>query len=302
MNRNKTTNLLVSVLLAAALGGPVRAQSEAGACAGVQGTVEIQHAGAWQGASVGTAVSVGDHVRTGAQSRATIVCRDDSVIDVAPNTELALETLESDQSRQRQRSLLRLAAGKMRAWVSAAAARGRYEVETPTALVAARGTEFLVSYDGATDTTDIIALDGQVEVHAKLAVMGAGVELGPHFLTRVPKGRFPAQPQRLNAARLPQYLEGVDLVGTGRRDGLNVLHPALAGRLLAPQDVPAPAAAPSGGPEETTALTLQAPPPGSVADTLSPDVYTNTQPLRDYQQTPPGQVPPFPTGGVHVGF
>ena len=149
---------------------------------------------------------------------------------------------------------------------------------------------------------EIVGLEGRLAVHAKLAVMGTGVEVGPHFLTRVAKGRFPAVPQRINAARLPQYLDGVDLVGTGRRDGLNVLHPAVLGRMLAPQDVPGPEVAPSASPEEARALTVEGPLPGSVADTLSPDVYTNTQPLRDYQQTPPGQVPPSATGGVHVGF
>jgi hypothetical protein len=243
----------------------------------------------------------GDQVRTGPQSRATIVFRDDSVLDLAPNTDLGVEIQEYDESTRRHRSLLRLAGGKVRAWVSAgnAGARGRYEVETPTALIAARGTEFLVAYDAATEATDIVGLEGKVEVHAKLAVMGAGVEVGPHLFTRVSKGRFPVQPQRVNAARLPGYLEGVDLVGTGRRDGLNVLHPAVVGRVLAPQDVPSPGMGPSRNPEEATTLTLPAPLPGSVADTLSPDVYTNTQPLRDYQQTPPGQPPP---GSVHVGF
>jgi len=110
------------------------------------------------------------------------------------------------------------------------------------------------------------------------------------------------QPQRVGATRLSQFLDGVDLIGTGRRDGLNVAHSVVAGHLLAPQDVPNLEGAPSAGPEAAPALIVQAPLPGSVADNLSPDVYTNTQPLRDYQQTPPGQVPASATGGVHVGF
>jgi hypothetical protein len=295
MSQSKITNLITVLLLVFGLAEAAGAQLEAGACAGVQGTVEVQHAGAWQQAGVGTAVLVGDHVRTGAQSRTTIVLRDDSVLDLAPNTELALETQESDKSAHRDRSLLRLASGKIRAWVSAAysEAGARYEVETPTAVSVVRGTEFIVSYDGVTESTEIVALEGQVEVHAKLAVTRAGVEVGPRFFTRVSKGRSPVRPQRVNAARMSQYLDGVDLVGTGRRDGLNVLHPAVVGHVLAPQDVPSPDEASIRSPEEATGLTVQSPLPGSVADTLSPDVYTNTQPLRDYQQTPPGQVPTY---------
>jgi len=303
MKPRKPTSMIAVLLLMSSFAVRARAQSEAGSCAAVQGTVEIQHAGAWQGASVGAAVFVGDHLRTGARSRATVVFRDDSVIDLAPNTELGVEVQELDAAGRRQRVLVHLAEGKIRVWASAApTTRARYEVESPTALASVRSAEFIVSYDGTVETTEVVGLEGRAAVHAKLAVMGAGVELGPQMLTRVAKGRFPAVPQRVNAARLPQYLDGVDLVGTGRRDGLNVLHPAVLGRLLGPQDVPGPEAAPSGHPEVPAALTVQAPAPGSVADGLSPDVYTNTQPLRDYQQTPPGQVPPSATGGVHVGF
>ena len=38
---------------------------------------------------------------------------------------------------------------------------------------------------------------------------------------------------------------------------------------------------------------------GFLADRLSPDIATNTQPLLDYKNTPPGVVP---VGGVNVGF
>jgi hypothetical protein len=305
MNRSHNANMIAVLLLASVLGARAHAQSMAGTCAGVQGSVEIQHAGAWRDAEVGAAVSVGDRLRTGAHSRATVVFRDDSVIDLAPDTELGIEAQEIDDAGRRHRSLLHLVAGKVRAWVSAAyrEARSRYELETPTALIAVRGTEFIVVYDRAAEITEVVGLEGHVEVHAKLAVMGAGVEVGPRALTRVAKGRFPTALQRVNDARLPRYVEGVDLVGTGRRDGLNVLHPAVLGRMLAPQDVPGPGEEPGNdGAEESTAPIVHAPLPGSVADRLSPDVYTNTQPLRDYQQTPPGAVPPSATGGVHVGF
>jgi len=302
MNQPKIRSMMWWLLLASVLAVRVHAQSAAGSCAGVQGTVEVQHAGVWQNASVGAAVFVGDRVRTGAHSRATVVFRDDSVLDFAPKTEVSVETQDFDESARRFRSLFRLAAGKVRVWASAyySQAQARYEVETPTAIAAVRGTEFITSYDSATGITDIVGLDGQVEVHAKLAVMGAGVDVGPHFITRVPKGRFPTTPQHVDDARLPQYLDGVDLVGTGRRDGLNVLHPAVVGRLLAPQDVPG-AGAKTGGGSQAAELTLGAPLVGSVADNLSQDVYTNKQPLKDYQKVPSNQAPSS-TGGVHVGF
>jgi hypothetical protein len=305
MNQSMIKNAIGLLLLTSIVAARVSAQSEAGTFAGVQGSVEVQHAGVWRTASIGTAVFVGDHVRTGARSRTTIVLRDDSVLDLAPNTEFSLETQEFDESARHYQSLLHVAAGKIRAWVSAyyREPNARYEVETPTAVSGVRGTEFLVVYDSATEITDVVGIEEQVEVNAKLAVMGAGVEIGPHFLTQVRKGKFPTPPQHIDDARLRQYLDGVDLVGTGRRDGLNVLHPAVVGRMLAPQDVPNGGAVPPTGAEpqprgEMTALTV-GPPQESLADTLSRDIYTNTQPLLDFRQTPPGQLS---TGGVHVHF
>ena len=304
MNQTKITSVMAGLSLVSILAVQVHAQSEAGSCAGVQGTVEVQHAGVWQNASIGASVFVSDHLRTGPHSRATVVFRDDSVLDLAPNTEFSIETQEFDESARHYRSLLRLEAGKLRVWASAyySEPRARYELETPTAVVAVRGTQFIASYDSGAELSEVIGLDGRVEVSARLAVMGSGVEVGPRFFTRIAKGKFPTAPQSVEDTRLPQYLEGVDLVGTGRRDGLNVLHPAVVGRLLAPQDVPGAAVTPSGSSREATALIVRAPLPGSVADNLSADVYTNTQPLLDYRRTPPGRVPPGSTGGVHVGF
>jgi hypothetical protein len=286
----RISDFLTLLLLATTLAGTARAQSAACACAGVQGPVEIRHADAWQPAGVGGAITAGDHVRTAEQSRATIVCGDDAVLDLAPHTELAINTGEGREPGPRL--LVRLASGKIRVWAgSSSEGAARYEVETPTAVVVVRGTEFIVSYDGPIETTEVVGLAGHVEVRAK-SPGGSGLDVGPHFFTRVAKGRSPVRTQRVSAMRLSQYLDGVDLVGTGRRDGLNVLHPAVAGHLLAPQDVPGPAEAGEDGREATRALAVHAPLPGSVADRLSPDVYTNTQPLRDYQHTPPGQVPP----------
>lgn len=297
MNPGKITNVMWVLLLVSVFAVRVQGQSEAGSCAGVQGPVEVQHAGAWRNASIGAAVFVGDHVRTGAHSRTTIVFRDDSVLDLAPNTELTLEIQEFDESARHYRSLVQLAVGKVRVWASAyySEARARYELETPTAVAAVRGTEFIASYDSATEMSEFVDLEGQVEVTAKLAVMGTSVTVGPHAYSRVPKGKFPTAPQRIDDARLPHYLDGVDLVGTGRRDGLNVLHPAVVGRLLAPQDVPSAGVAPTVDHQAATELTVGAP-RGSAADNLSPDVYTNTQPLLDYRR------PPTSTGSVRVRF
>ena len=291
--RSRSLWLLVVVVLCAAR---ARAQTEIGTVAAVQGTLQVQRAAAWQTGSVGAPIFVGDRLRTGADDAAKIVFRDDSVLDVAPKSELTVDKQAFDPEARRFDTLLRIVKGKVRAWVSEyyRQPRARYEIETPTAIAGVRGTEFIVLYDPNGEVTDIVGLAETVDVAGKLGVLGAGVQVGPRLLSRVEKGRFPTAPQPLDDAQLGQYLSGLEIVGTGRPNGLNVQHPAASGRLLAAADVPSAVVQPAavGGVHPGA-------PPGFLADRLSPDIATNTQPLIDYQNTPPGVVP---VGGVHVGF
>jgi len=273
-----------------------QAQSEVGTVAAVVGTLQIGRAGTWQRAAVGAPVVVGDRLRTGPSDMAKVVCRDDSVLDVAPNTEVVLDKQIFDPGARRVETLLRLLKGKVRAWVSEyyQQPKARYEVETPTAIAGVRGTEFITVFDPTAELTDVVGIAGAVEVAGKLAVLGGSVQIGPRLLTRVEKGRFPTAPRRLDDALFRQYLGGLEITGTGRRDGLNMQHPATAGRVLARQDVP-----PAEARAPLEAGLRVAAPQGSLADRLSPDIATNLQPLLDYRATSPGRVP---AGNVHVGF
>jgi len=296
MKQRVTTVLWLIMLL---LSGAVRAhaQAEVGTVAAVQGPFDVQHGGSWQNASIGLPVFAGDQLRTGASGRGKVVFQDDSVLDLAPNSDVVIEKQIFDPGAHRFQSLIRLVKGKIRAWVSDYyhEPRARYEVETPTAIAGVRGTEFIVLYDPATELSEVVGIDSRVDVTGKLAVIGAAVQVGPRELTQVQKGSFPTTPQALDESRFQQYLQGLDLVGTGRRDGLNVLHPLIAGRLVSPDDVPG---ATPGGAAVPPGLEVGAPQP-FLASRLSKDVATNTQPLLDYKQTPPGQVP---SGSVKVGF
>ncbi len=296
MKRRRTSGLawLVSALVFAA--ARLQAQSEVCTVAAVGGTLQVQRAGAWQNATVGVPLFVSDRLRTGATDSGKIVCRDDSVLDVAPNTELTLDKQIFDAGARRFETLLRIVKGKVRAWVSEyyKQPRARYEVETPTAIAGVRGTEFIMLYDASGEATEVVGLDGTVDVAGKLAVLGSSVQVGPRFLSRVEKGRFPTPPQPLDDARLRQYLSGLGIIGTGRRDGLNVQHAATAGRLLAPQDLPSEAAKQGHGRGRRVGA-----PQGFLAERLSPDLATNTQPLLGFRSSPPGRVP---SGGVRVGF
>jgi len=301
MRRAIIRSIVWSVLSALVVAMRAHAQVEAGTVAAVQGTLQVERAGGSQTATIGMPIVVGDRLRTGPNDRAKIVFRDDSVIDLAPGTEITLDTQVVEPSNHRFEALLHLVRGKARAWVSDyyRQARSHYEVETPTAVAGVRGTEFIAVYNPSTEVSEFVGLADQVEVSGKLAVVGPSVQVGPECYTQVKKGRFPTPPQRLDEARLRKFLEGLDILGTGRRDGLNVLHPSLAGRVMTPQDLPAGSAAAMPA-EHAIAEGLEiGAPQGSLAQRLSPDVRTNTQPLLDFRRTPPGRIP---VGGVKVGF
>jgi hypothetical protein len=287
--RTLTGIILVLVLTAT----QASAQSEVGTVAAVQGTVRLERSGTTQNVSIGVPVFVGDRLTTGTSDRARIVFEDDSVLDIGPETEVVIDTLVFERSANRFETLLKLLRGTIRSLVSEyyREPRASYEIETPTAVVGVRGTEFITRYYPTADVSEIVGIVGEVTVTGRLAVIGAGVQVGPQFYTQVRKGGFPTTPERLSDTRFQQYLEAVEILGTGRRDGLSILHPLVIGRLASAQDTPQGAV----GVEATRGRA----PRGFLADRLSQDVYTNTQPLLDYKNTPPGQVPP---GSVTVHY
>jgi hypothetical protein len=292
-------SILCSLAIMCVSAAAVQAQSESGQVAAILGTLEIERGGTSEAATIGAPIFPGDRLRTGGTDQAKVVLQDDSVLDLAPGTDVVLAEQVFERTRHRLESRLRLNTGKLRAWVGEAY-RGpgaRYEVETATAISVVRGTEFIVAYDGAAELTTVVCIAGEVEVAGTLKVIGGQVQLSTRSRTEVAKGRFPTPAEPVAEAQLQQYLAGLELVGTGHRDGLSVEHGALAGRPLALQDVPPPTAATTaaGAAEAVTVRGLQE----SLAERLSPDVRANTQPLFDFKRTAPDHVP---FGKVTVGF
>jgi hypothetical protein len=285
-------------LVAIAMAAGVQAQSESGRVAAILGTMEIVRGGTSEPATIGAPVFSGDQLRTGGNDRAKVVFHDDSVLDLAPGTEVLLVKQVFERTGHRVESRLRLSKGKLRAWVGEAyrGPRSRYEIETPTAIIAVRGTEFIVAYDSTAEETAVVCMAGEVEVAGTLGVIGAQVQLSTQSGTEVAKGRFPTSPQPVAQAQLQRCVAGLELVGTGHRDDLSVEHPALAGRPLTPQDVPGPAARTAAqAAQSLTVGGLQE----SLAERLSPDLRANTQPLFDFKAAAPDHVP---AGNVKVQF
>lgn len=217
----------LAVLLLAAL---ARAQ-EVGTVASLDGHGEVGRAGAWTDAAIGSAIHQGDELRTGRPGRMRIVFQDDSVISLGENSHLIIDEHVFDPSRGKVRSFLQLVRGKVETLVSEYYNQpgATSEVKTKTAVSGVRGTEYIMTYDEHSETTEIIGVSGHVAVHGSRDLVGHEVLITAREITTVTRGGFPSPPRRLEDAEFRQYLEGLEFTGGGRAESLTVGDPVIAG-------------------------------------------------------------------------
>lgn len=264
------------------------AQTEVGRVASAVGTLEVQRAAAksWQKIFVGAPVLLGDSLRTAPDAGARIVLRDDTVIDLGSATRIKIERLAVDAEGQRQRALVRMSDGQARVLLGARDGdkRGPFELETATAIAGGRTAAFVVRYDAKGQHTDVVGLEGATEVQGTIGVLESAAQVGPQQWTRVAKGRLPSPPEGLNQERFAAYVSGLDIVGTGNRETLDVGHPALAGRLLRPEDRPgkAPIQA-AAAPAENGSFLHVGVPGETFVQQRSKDLSVVYQPIPEYR-------------------
>jgi hypothetical protein len=137
----------------------------------------------------GDLVHEGDVIRTGEGSHAVLTFFDGSIVEVEPESELIVETLQSNPSGD---ILVTIQQNLGRSWhVVSHSLKGnsKYEVRTPSATASVRGTAFLVGV-AADGKTNLQTTEGLV--HAVAA--GEEVQVPPGFETNVAPGTAPDPP------------------------------------------------------------------------------------------------------------
>lgn len=140
---------------------------ETGCIYDMKGTVETKKAGAaeWLPAAKGRPLAEGESVRTGSDAWCEILFRDGTYVRMDPGAETAAEELKSSaQERTFSFSFLRGRALWMAGKV-AAAMRSKFQVRTPSAVCAVRGTSFAVDVSSAGETT-LGLFEGKVALSA----------------------------------------------------------------------------------------------------------------------------------------
>jgi len=221
--RRRCTAAVVALWFTAAGLTIARAQERVGAVADVEGQAEVLHAGAsaWTPLAVGDPILLGDQLRTRPDAKLRIALREDSVLTLAPGSELAVtEQVIAPAVASRFQLLL----GTIKAAVTErySAPNARFDVETPTAIAGVRGTSFVASYDAAKEETLVVGLTSVTHVRALVDTQGlAAVDLGPGIATRVGRGRRPLAPMRLPENQLRSLQGATELGARGAGQGAN---------------------------------------------------------------------------------
>lgn len=177
------------------------AKEEVGWVAALEGEADALRAGETRRVSLsaGDAVFLGDHVRTLTASKMKLLLRDDSVLTLAAETEMTLDEQVVPEGTGGE-SYISLLVGTVRALVSERYGEpgARFEMETPTAVAAVRGTQFIASHDTGLDETVVVGLTDITTVRSKTDSTGEHkVLLGAGETTRIGRGAYPLAPTRM---------------------------------------------------------------------------------------------------------
>ncbi len=125
-----------AVLLFALASQAGAAEGDVGRVVALRGTAIVERGNSRLNADVGTQLRASDLIATSADSRVKLVFVDDSVLTMGENSRLQIKEFLNGKGKKQGRSVYNLLEGKLHSVVG----RTRFEMQTPTAVAAARGT------------------------------------------------------------------------------------------------------------------------------------------------------------------
>lgn len=113
----------------------------------VSGNVRVRSRGSitWHDAKVNELLSAGDTIETKDNGKIEIRLDNGNVIDLKPDSKLVLQKLTQDTKSGDYQNLFESSQGRLRAKVSKLKGDSKFEIKTPTALAAVRGTTMFLN-------------------------------------------------------------------------------------------------------------------------------------------------------------
>lgn len=167
----------------------------------------------------GLTLAKGDRLRTGNDSSVVLEFADGSQLLVQPDSELEFETLQAYGITGMVDSRVNVLRGRVESRVKPAVGGGsRFEISTPAAVTAVRGTQYRVGFDDRTALAEV--LEGKVGVSAERKT----IALPEGFGTVAERGQPPQKPVPLllapDLSGVPAVVERVPLnLPFAARDG-----------------------------------------------------------------------------------
>jgi len=130
---------------------PATAEPQAGFVKSVRGSVQLlSSAGTARAANAGDALAAVDRIVTGPDSSASVVLRDDTTLVVGPSSRLDLKEFHFNATTHEGGVLISMLRGSMRMITGLIGKTNpdAIRVETQTATIGIRGTDFIVQADG----------------------------------------------------------------------------------------------------------------------------------------------------------
>jgi ferric-dicitrate binding protein FerR (iron transport regulator) len=179
------------------------AQTAAGTLSAVSGTVTITRGTAPPLAGTyGMALQVGDKITTGPGSSATITLSDSTQMELTDSATLVIDKELVGSTGTRQSTEVSLLGGVVRSLVRfTPGTPPNYEVHTPNAVAAARGTSYDTQYQngvsndkypGCLEFTNVSVFEGTVRVSSLKNPSSPPVDVTPGKKVTVPCGLAPA--------------------------------------------------------------------------------------------------------------
>lgn len=258
-----------------------------------------------------------DVIETERESRSKALLNDDSILTVGEHSRVEITEHVYDPHRSVRTVVVNLVRGKVRALVGKVftGTGSKFEIQTPSAVAAARGTYFVVCFSDGVSSIANIGLHGDVEFTSN----GRHAIVSPGEFSVVPQGGgVPSQPAVMTGNNVPSQL--ADAVReTELKDGLTKENPsktALASGGTAPiptaSNQTAPVAVLGSFPSVPTAV-ITAPAGIVVPAVISGAASTNSsQSVSAPSLSPPPSPPPPPVvmppppvihsdNGLHLG-
>ncbi|OGL49425.1 MAG: hypothetical protein A3H37_07040 [Candidatus Schekmanbacteria bacterium RIFCSPLOWO2_02_FULL_38_14] len=215
--RTKTKIAIMLVLFLVAVSPLSYAAKVAGTVISKQGKVFVLHEGEneWKEILLRGKVYEKDTIETKDKSKAKILFLDESLMNIGENSKMEITEQNYEPGKKRV-SLYNVFSGKVRVLVGKVSGEeSRFEVKTPTALAAVRGTEFFVWVKSET-STQVFVVDvepGKEVVVENLQIPGVTVTVSENFSTLVEAGAPPSQPTPATVEDIKQLFQDTNISG-----------------------------------------------------------------------------------------